>query len=126
MERYFSGSPWEVKSGYCRAIRNANTIEVSGTVAVDENGKCLGQTYSEQTKAALLIIEKAINALGGSKKGITRTRMYCLDISKAEEILQEHAAFFNIDVPVTSLLEVSAFISSDFLIEIEASAIVEK
>ena len=126
MERYFSGSPWESKSGYCRAIRVKDQIEVSGTVAVDAEGNCLGTSYSEQTKASLAIIGKAIRALGGSRKSIIRTRMYCLDISKSEEILTENAAFFGADVPVTSLLEVSGFIRDDFLIEIEASAVVEK
>lgn len=123
-KRYFSGSPWEKKAGYCRAIQVGKAIEVSGTVAVDMEGNALGTTVGEQTRAALGIILHAIRELGGKKEDIIRTRIYCTDMAHSDDILTEHARFFKDEVPVTTLIEVSAFIRDEFLVEIEASALV--
>lgn len=119
-----SGAVWEDVVGYSRAVRIDNIIEVSGTTAVD-NDKVIspGNVY-EQAVHSLKKIEKAIVEAGGNLNDVIRTRMYITDISLWEEAARAHALFFKTIKPATSMVEVSALINPDLVIEIEATAIV--
>lgn len=118
-----SGAPWEDKVGYCRAVRIGNTIEVSGTAPV-RNGKTVGETAYEQSKVCIEIIKEALGEAGGSLSDVVRTRMFVTDISQWEEFGRAHGEFFGEIKPATSMVEVSALISPDMLIEIEATAVI--
>jgi enamine deaminase RidA (YjgF/YER057c/UK114 family) len=120
-----TGTPWEDIVGYSRAVRVGNTIEVSGTTAMDGN-KLIGKdNIYEQSIFIFKKIEKAIEQLGGSLKDVVRTRMFVTDISKWEDAAKAHGEFFKTIKPVTTMVEVSKLIEPDLLIEIEATAIVE-
>ena len=124
MIRYHSGAPWEEAAGYARAVRAGNTIEVSGTVA-RENGKVAGpgDPYL-QTVTILRIIEQAIEQVGGKRADIIRTRIYVVNILRDwEPIGKAHGEFFSGIHPATSMVEVSNLISPEYLVEIEATAI---
>ncbi|MEO1256732.1 MAG: RidA family protein, partial [Bacteroidota bacterium] len=114
-----SGAPWEDQVGYCRAVRVGNTIEVSGTAPVKE-GKTAGTNAYEQTKICLEIIQEAIEKAGGMMEDVVRTRMFVTDISQWVAIGKAHGEFFKDIKPVTTMVEVSALIEPDMLIEIEA------
>lgn len=118
-----SGSPWESKVSYSRAVKVGKTVEVSGTTAV-LNGvvQHKGNLY-EQTKTALAIIEKALEEAGMDLHDVVRTRMYVTDISRWEEAGKAHGEFFVHIRPATTLVEVSRLVDPDMLIEIEATAI---
>ena len=123
--RTFSGAPWEKKVGYCRAIRIGNTIAVTGTASVSEDGKiyAVGKPY-EQAKKCLEIIDNAIAPLGASRKDIIRTRIFVTDISKWQEFGRAHGEFFADFPPATTMVQVQALIDPDMLVEIEADAVV--
>lgn len=125
-KRVFTGAPWEKKVGYCRAIRRGNTIAVTGTVALDDQGKphAPGDAYA-QAKRALEIIEKAITQLGAARQDIIRTRMFVTDIARWEEFGKAHGEFYAEHPPATTMVEVKALIDPRLLIEIEADAVVE-
>jgi enamine deaminase RidA (YjgF/YER057c/UK114 family) len=126
MERtnYSSGAKWEEIVGYSRAVKVGNIIEVTGTVAVDDNTKLVGgQNAYEQTRFILQKIEKILVKAGGSMKDVVRTRMFVTDISRWEEYGRAHGEFFREIKPCTSMIEVKGLISPDYLIEIEATAI---
>ena len=110
--------------GYSRAVRVGNTIEVSGTVAI-EDGDVVGlnDPYA-QAKKILEIIINAIENLGGKKDNIIRTRTYVTDIAYWESVGKAHGEIFSEIMPATSLIEISGLISPDFLVEIEATAII--
>ncbi|MCC7443110.1 MAG: hypothetical protein IT285_15865 [Bdellovibrionales bacterium] len=118
--RVSSGAPWESKVGYCRAVRAGSdpgaVIAVSGTVAA-------GADAYAQAKAALAIIEAALQRLGADRTRVIRTRLFVRDISRWEEIGRAHAEFFGEHCPATSMVEVKALISPDYLLEIEADAV---
>lgn len=123
MRRYHSGAPWEQVAGYARAIRAGNTIEVSGTVA-QKNGKVIGEGDPyRQTAAILEIIGQAVEKLGGRKADIVRTRIYVVNIQRDwEEVGKAHGDFFTANHPATSMVEVSRLIGPQYLVEIEATA----
>jgi enamine deaminase RidA (YjgF/YER057c/UK114 family) len=119
-----SGAIWEDKVGYCRAVRVGNHIEVSGTVASDENGNVIGNNNAyEQTKAILQKIEKALQQAGASLQDVVRTRMFVTDISRFDEYGKAHGEVFGTIKPCTSMLEVKGLVAPEYLIEIEATAI---
>ena len=122
---YFSGSKWEPIVGYSRGIRVGNVIEIAGTCAVDEEGMpfAQGDAYG-QTKKIIEIISIAIENLGGSVQDVVRTRIFVSDISRWEEIGKAHGETFHSIRPVTTMVEVSRLIAPEFLVEIEATAIV--
>ena len=121
---YSSGAIWEDKVGYSRAVKVGNHIEVSGTVASDEEGKVVGKDSAyEQTKYILEKIEKALQQAGASLRDVVRTRMFVTDISRFDEYGRAHGEVFGSIKPCTSLLEVKGLVSPDYLIEIEATAI---
>lgn len=125
-KNYSSGAKWEDIVGYSRAVRVGNVIEVTGTVAVDEEGEVQGGNDPyEQTKFIIKKIEKVLVRTGASLKDVVRTRMFVTDISRWEEYGKAHGEFFNDIKPCTSMVEISALIDPAFLIEIEATAIVE-
>jgi enamine deaminase RidA (YjgF/YER057c/UK114 family) len=127
MERinYSSGAKWEDIVGYSRAVKIGNTIEVTGTVALDDNGELAGGTDAyEQTKFIIQKIEKILARAGASLKDVVRTRMFVTDISRWEEYGKAHGEFFKDIKPCTSMIEVKGLISPEYLIEIEATAII--
>lgn len=121
---YNSGATWEPIVGYSRAVRVNNIIEISGTCAVDANGKAhaIGDMY-EQTRRILDIIDHAVEQLGGTMNDVVRTRMFVTDISRWEEAGRAHGEVFSDIRPVTTMVEVAKLISPEYLIEIEATAI---
>jgi enamine deaminase RidA (YjgF/YER057c/UK114 family) len=118
-----SGSKWEPKMGYSRAVRAGNLIAVTGTVGINADG-----TYSpslkDQAKRSLDIIRAAIEALGGRIENVIRTRMYVTDVSKWEEVAAAHGEVFAEIRPATTIVEVARLIDADAQIEIEADAVV--
>lgn len=117
-----SGSAWEPKMGYSRAVRSGNQIAVTGTVGVNADG-----TYSpsleEQTRRSLAIVRKAIEALGGVIEQVIRTRLYVTDISQWEAVAKVHGEVFGEIRPATTIVQVAKLIDSAALIEIEADAV---
>ncbi|MBC9929983.1 RidA family protein [Chitinophaga qingshengii] len=121
---FSSGAQWENKVGYSRAVRVGNTIEISGTVATD-NDKVVapGDAY-EQTRFILAKVESVLISAGASLHDVVRTRMFVTDISRWEEYGRAHGEFFKAIKPATTMVEVSKLIDPGYLIEIEVTAIV--
>ena len=118
-----SGSKWEPKMGYSRAVRSGNFIAVTGTVGVNADGS-YAQSMGEQARRSLAIIQAAIEALGGRLDQVIRTRMYVTDVSKWEEVAAAHGEMFGDIRPATTIVEVPKLIDGAAQIEIEADAIV--
>jgi len=119
-----TGSPWEDKVGYCRAIRIGNVVEVAGTTSM-KDGELVGKGDAYlQTVQILKTIEEALQKVDARLEDVVRTRIYVTDISKWEEVGRAHGEVFSSIKPVTSVVEVSGLVSPDMLVEIEAHAII--
>ena len=128
MERinYASGAKWEDIVGYSRAVKMGNIIEVTGTVAVDENNNLVGGNSAyEQTRFVIGKIEAVLQRAGASLKDVVRTRIFVTDISRWEEYGRAHGEFFGEIKPCTTMVEISRLISPDYLVEIEATSIIQ-
>lgn len=124
---YASGAKWEDIVGYSRAVKMGNIVEVTGTVAVDEQGKIAGAGNAyEQTKFIIQKIEKVLHQAGAKLSDVVRTRVFVTNISLWEEYGRAHGEFFKTIKPCTTLVEVSKLISPEYLIEIEATAIISE
>ena len=122
-----SGATWEEIVGYSRAVRIGNVVEVAGTTAVDENGNVVGaDDPGAQTHYILQKIEKALTATGATLQDVVRTRIFVTNISRWEAVGRAHGEFFRTIKPVATMVEVSALISPELLVEIEVTAVIER
>lgn len=120
---YSTGATWEDIVGYCRAVQIGNTIEISGTVASDGSEAMAKGDFYGQTRYIIEKIEGVLKQAGFDLKDVVRTRIYVTDISNWEAVGKAHGEFFKDIKPVTSMVEVSALIAPDYLVEIEATAV---
>jgi enamine deaminase RidA (YjgF/YER057c/UK114 family) len=122
---FSSGAPWEPVVGYSRAVRVGNHVFVSGTAAVDGEGRVVGgNDPGAQMRHCLGIVLDALHALGAEARHVVRTRTYVVDMTHWEAVGRAHGAVFGDVRPATSMVQVAALIRPDLLVEVEAEAIV--
>jgi enamine deaminase RidA (YjgF/YER057c/UK114 family) len=119
-----SGSPYEPIVGFSRAVRVGNVVAVAGTTA-GSSGKPVATGDPEaQTRAILDTIAKALADAGASLKDVVRTRVYLLDLAHFDAVGRVHGEVFSDIRPANTTLQVSGFVSPDYLVEIEADAVI--
>ncbi|HZF09970.1 MAG TPA: RidA family protein [Thermoanaerobaculia bacterium] len=121
-ERVWSGSPWEGKVGYCRAVKAGPHVHVSGTTPMaDGQVVAPGDAYA-QTRRCLEIALGALAELGGSAAHVVRVRMFVTDISRWQEYGRAHGEVFAAHPPTNTMVEVKALIDPAILVEVELEA----
>lgn len=123
-QRVQTGSPWESRYGYCRALRAGDHIYLTGTAPIDPDGSTHAPGDARaQTLRCFQIIERALRELGCDRTAIVRSRMYVTDITRADEFGAAHREFFGGHRPCLTMVEVGGLVSPDMLVEIECDAL---
>lgn len=120
--RISSGSEWEPKVGYSRAVVAGGSVYVSGTVGVEADGTAAPGAF-RQAERALEIIGEALRRADCGFEHVVRTRIYVTDVGDFDEVARAHSAVFGEIRPATTLVEVSRLVAPAFRVEIEADAV---
>lgn len=119
-----SGTKWEGIVGYSRAVRVGSLVFVAGTTATDDSGQIVGDDVYTQTRFILQKIEHALKEVGANMADVVRTRSFITDISQWEAFGRAHGEFFKDVRPASTLVEISALVQPEHLIEIEVDAVI--
>ncbi len=120
-----SGSPYEPRVGISRAVRAGPLIAVSGTAPLGPDGKTVGVgDAAAQARRCLEIIQRALESAGASLADVVRTRTLLTRIEDWEAVALVHGEFFRDIRPANTIMQVTRFIDPDWLVELEADAIV--
>ena len=118
--------PLEKQIGFSRGSRIGNILAVSGTAPIDKDGSvyCPGDAY-KQAQKCLEIIKGVIEQAGGKLSDVIRTRVFLKNMEDFKDVARAHGEFFSEIQPACTFAEVSRFINPEWLVEIEADAIIK-
>lgn len=122
--RAFTGSPFEAKFGFARAVRDGYRIIVAGTGPVEDDGSSTQGDAAAQAARCCNLIIRAIEELGGSAQDVVRTRMFLTDFDDQAAVGDVHARFFGEAKPTATMLGVPWLCRKEWKVEIEAEAII--
>ena len=122
-QRVFSGSPYEPKAGFCRALRVGDRIVVAGTAPIEDDGSNTSPGEVEvQARRCFKIATDAVSKLGGHASDVVRTRMYLTNPADFELVSQVHGEFFAPHPPVATAVVVAGLLDPEWLVEIGLEA----
>ncbi len=123
-QRVSSGTEWEEVVGFSRAVRVDRFVSVSGTTATDDGGNSVGiDDVAVQTDYIIRKIERALGEAGATLQNVIRTRIYVTNADDWEAVGRVHGKYFGEIRPANTLIEVSRLVGDEYLVEIEADAI---
>jgi enamine deaminase RidA (YjgF/YER057c/UK114 family) len=122
--RHSSGSPWEPRIGFSRAVRVGDRILVSGTAPVEPDGGCAA-TVEDQARRCWQIVDEALTSLGAGVADVVRTRTYLVDAADAGTVGAVHGKIFGEVLPASTMVVVAGLVDPRWRVEVEAEAVVE-
>jgi len=121
-----SGSPYEPRIGISRAVRAGTMVTVAGTAPIGTDGRTVGPgDPAAQARRCIAIIAAALERAGASLRHVVRTRILLTRITDWEAVAAVHGEFFRDIRPANTVMEISRFIDPDWLVEIEADAVID-
>ena len=124
-ENISSGTPFEPKFGYSRAVKVGNMIFVSGSTAIQADGSVagVGDPYVQAVET-FKTIQQALQQAGARLEHVVRTRIFLTDINHYEALQKAHAELFGSIRPASTLVEVTRLALPEMLVEIEVDAVI--
>lgn len=122
-----SGTRWEARNAYSRAVRAGRHVWVAGTTAVDAEGRIVGEGDAYAQAAFILRkIEAALQEAGAELADVVRTRIYLVSLEDEEAVGRAHAEFFRDIRPAATMIQIAGLVDPRMRVEIEAEAYVER
>ena len=122
-----SGSPYEAKVGFSRAVRAGAVVSVAGTAPLGPDGRTVGRgDAAAQARRCLEIIAAALEGVGAAMRHVVRTRILLTRIEDWPTVATVHGEYFRDIRPACTVMQVSGLIDRDWLVEIEADAVVDE
>jgi enamine deaminase RidA (YjgF/YER057c/UK114 family) len=126
-QHIFSGSPYEPHLGISRAVRSGRIIAVAGTAPIGQDGKTVGKgDAAAQARRCIEIVGNALEQAGASLSDVIRTRILLTRIEDWERVGLVHGEFFGSIRPANTVMQVTRFIDHEWLVEIEADAVIDE
>ena len=126
-QRVSSGSPYEPRIGISRGVRAGRVIAVAGTAPIGPDRKTVAVgDAAAQARRCFEIVQAALEQLGASLSDVTRTRILLTRIEDWEAVATVHGEFFKDVRPANTVMQVVRFIDPDWLVEVEADAVIDE
>ncbi len=124
MRRVRSGSPYEERYGFSRALRRGDRVEVAGTAPIPAPGEPVAPTaYGQMLRCGEIALD-ALAALGAGPDDVVRTRMFLTDPADADEVGRAHRELFGAAAPVATMVVVATLLDPAWRVELEVEAVV--
>jgi len=121
-----SGSPFELNAGISRAVRAGSIVTIGGTAPLGADGRAMGMgDPSVQARRCFELISAALQEVGAALRHVVRTRILLTRIEDWKAVAVVHGQVFGAIRPASTIMQVSRFIDTDWLVEIEADAVVD-
>ncbi len=125
--RVSTGSPYEPLIGISRAVRAGRFVAVAGTAPLGPDGRTVAPgDAAAQARRCFEIVGQALEAAGASLSDVVRTRILLTRIEDWQQVARVHGEFFRTVRPANTVMQVSRFIDPEWLVEVEADAVVEE
>jgi enamine deaminase RidA (YjgF/YER057c/UK114 family) len=122
-QRISSGSAFEKRVGYSRAVRVGGQVWVAGTAPIMPDDADPPDGPYEQARVCLGIVDRALAEAGSSLEDVVRTRIYVTDAANIGEVGRAHAEAFADVRPATTAV-VTGLLDPRWLVEIEVEAVI--
>ena len=122
-QRVRSGSPFESRYGFSRAVRSGDRVLLAGTAPIWPDGSCPSDA-AEQARRCCEIISAALAEAGSSPDHVVRTRMFIVDAADQDAVGVVHGEYFGAAAPASTMVVVAGLLDPRWKVEIEADAVV--
>jgi enamine deaminase RidA (YjgF/YER057c/UK114 family) len=118
-----SGSPYEDRIGFSRAVRDGQLVAVSGTAPVWPDGN-VDPDVATQARRCWLIALAALTELGGGRRHVIRTRQLIVDPADAAAVGAVHGEVFGSVRPASTMVVVKSLLDPRWKVEVELDAVI--
>lgn len=122
--RVSSGSPYESRYGFSRAVRIDDRVVVAGTAPIWPDGT-VDPDPKAQTRRCIEIMLAALEDLGGSAADVVRTRMFITDAAIGDRVGEAHGEFFSEIRPASTMVVVAGLLDPRWVVEMEMEAVLD-
>ncbi|CAN5611266.1 RidA family protein [soil metagenome] len=123
-QRVSSGSPWEPKVGFSRAVRVGDRVISAGTGPIWPDGSC-DSDPEVQASRCFEIAMLALGRTGAATRHVVRTRMYITNAKDSDAIGRAHRSFFGAVRPAATMVVVAGLLDKRWKVEVEVEAFID-
>lgn len=117
---------WDPRPRFAQVVQAGNQVYIAGQTAVDEQGKLVGKGDVEaQTRQIFRNLEICLAAVGAGFEQVVKITVFSLDLDAHQEVIRRYRREYFREPVASTTLQVSRLVDPDWLLEIEAIAVLE-